>query len=506
MKLVCVVHGKKDSVWELSRFCTTIGRDSTSDIVINDPKSSRLHAEIIREGDSFIFYDKDSLNGSLIDNVRVAQHELVPGDHIKIGDTKIKVIEEELSATIEWHQQEPFITTKIPLDRFTGQIDEIGPAHETIIQEHPVSRTEKQIQTEKSIKSLETLYQVGRTINLTQTVEELLDQITESLLTVFSDVRRVCILLNENGKDLKPKTIKIKAHISSQSFEISWSIINAAVKEEVCILANDASHDDRFLGSESILAMNLRSVMCAPLVNKGTVLGVIYLDSGAKPDCFDENDIALLSALASQSAVAIDNSRLYEDIQKAYHEAILALMNTVEAKDPYTRGHSQRVSRYAFGIAREMGLGEEESQRIKMAAELHDIGKIGVRDLIIGKNSSLSTTEFDLMKDHVLTGENIIKPIAYLSFARPLIRHHHERYDGLGYPDGLKGNGIPLGAKIIGVADAFDAMTTQRPYNKPLSYQEAFEKFEAVKGKQFDPEVVDALVRFVRRNYKSGVD
>jgi len=128
-----------------------------------------------------------------------------------------------------------------------------------------------------------------------------------------------------------------------------------------------------------------------------------------------------------------------------------------------------------------------------------------VRDLIIGKNSSLSTTEFDLMKDHVLTGENIIKPIAYLSFARPLIRHHHERYDGLGYPDGLKGNGIPLGAKIIGVADAFDAMTTQRPYSKPLSYKDALEEFEAVKGKQFDPEVVDALVCFVRRNYKNGV-
>ena len=159
--------------------------------------------------------------------------------------------------------------------------------------------------------------------------------------------------------------MRTKADIPSQPFEISWSIVNEAVKEEVCILANDASHDDRFQGSESILAMDLRSVMCAPLVNKGSVLGVIYLDNREKPDCFDENDIALLSALASQSAVALDNSRLYGDIQKAYHEAILALMNTVEAKDPYTRGHSQRVSRYALGIVRDMGLSEGESKRIK---------------------------------------------------------------------------------------------------------------------------------------------
>jgi HD-GYP domain-containing protein (c-di-GMP phosphodiesterase class II) len=148
-----------------------------------------------------------------------------------------------------------------------------------------------------------------------------------------------------------------------------------------------------------------------------------------------------------------------------------------------------------------MELSEEESQRIKTAAELHDIGKIGVRDLIIGKDSPLSTMEFDSIKDHVLTGENIIKPIEYLCFAGPMIRHHHERYDGLGYPDGLRGDQIPLGARIIGVADAFDAMTTQRPYNEPLSLGEAMVEFEAQKGKQFDPDVVDALLCFMKRNY-----
>ena len=109
--------------------------------------------------------------------------------------------------------------------------------------------------------------------------------------------------------------------------------------------------------------------------------------------------------------------------------------------------------------------------------------------------------EFDSIKDHVLTGEKIIKPIAYLRFAGPMIRHHHERYDGLGYPDGFKGKQIPLGARIIGVADAFDAMTTQRPYNEPLSFKKALEEFETQKEKQFDPDVVDALVRLINRNY-----
>ena len=399
--------------------------------------------------------------------------------------------------TIEWRKQDPMATTKIPIDLFNSQIAEIVSAPETFREKDQKELSERQIHTRKLINNLETLYQVGRVINSIQTVEELLDHITESLLNVFGDVQRVCILLNENSKELEPKTIRTKADLPSQPFEISWSIVNEAVKEEVCILANDASHDDRFQGSESILAMDLRSVMCAPLVNRGSVLGVIYLDNREKPDCFDENDIALLSALASQSAVALDNSRLYGDIQKAYHEAILALMNTVEAKDPYTRGHSQRVSRYALGIARDMGLSEGESKRIKTAAELHDIGKIGVKDLIIGKDSPLSTMEFRTIKGHVLTGENIIKPIEYLGFALPMVRYHHENYDGSGYPDGLEGDKIPLGARIIRVADTFDPLTTKRPYNEPLSFREALKVCESSKGKDFDPDVVDALARFI---------
>jgi len=509
MELVCIDGVEKDTAWELSGFRTIIGRDSTCDIVINDAECSRFHAEIVHEGNAFIFCDKKSLNGSFINNDRVTRKVLGPGDRIKIGDTTIEVVGEKFSKTIEWQQQDPLITTRIPLDKFSSQIEEIVTAPGTITEKHQTIATEREIQTQALIRNLETLYKVGKTINSIQTVDELLDQIAKTLLDVFSDVQRVCILLNENGKDFEPKTIKTRTAVPAQPFLISTSIVNEAVKEEVCILANDASHDDRFEASESILAMNLRSVMCAPLVNKGVVLGVIYLDNREKPNCFDENNTALLSALASQAAVAIDNSRLHEDIQRAYHEAILALMNTVEAKDPYTRGHSQRTSSYALGIAREMGLSEEESKKIKMAAELHDIGKVGVGDLIIGKDSPLSTMEFDSMKDHVLTGENIIKPIEYLNFARPMIRHHHERYDGLGYPDGIKGDKIPLGARIIGLADALDAMTTQRPYNEPLSFREALKEFETLKRKQFDPGVVDALVRFIKRNYDthdSGID
>jgi HD-GYP domain-containing protein (c-di-GMP phosphodiesterase class II) len=503
MKLTCPEGTERDSIWELFDPRTSIGRDPICDIIINDSKVSRVHAEIILERNDFVFHDRKSLNGSFINNERVTQQVLTPGDQIRLGGTTLHVLEDGFPSNIDWEKEEVLSTTRIPLDSFASKINEVVSADGILPKEHQELTAERQVRTAKLIRNLDTFYQVSRTINSIVTIDSLLQRIAKTLFEVFSDVQMVCILLKENGEDLEARLIETRDAGHSRTPRISWSVINEAVLEEVSILAKDASHDDRFSASESILAINLRSVMCAPLINRGKILGVIYLDNREKPGCFDEDDVALLSALANQSAVAIDNSWLYEEIQESYHEAILALLNTVEAKDPITSGHSRRTSLCAYQIAREMGLGEEESQRIKTAAELHDIGKIGVKDLIIGKESSLSTMEFDSIKDHVLTGENIIKPIEYLRFASPMIRHHHERYDGSGYPDGLRGDQIPLGAKIIGVADAFDAMTTQRSYNEPLSFKEALEEIQASKGKQFDPDVVDALVSIVNRNYET---
>jgi hypothetical protein len=427
---------------------------------------------------------------------------LIPGDHIEIGETQFLVLKEDLPKSVKWDEEGvPLATSTIPIDLFSNQLEEISTSPETPPDRGKKATIKRGPLIEKLLKNLETIYEVGNAINSIRTIDQLLDQIAEKLLDVFDDVKRACILLEDNNKNFKPSFIKEQEQDISYPFRISRSIVNRSVAEQVCIVANDAFNDDRFSGAESIAAMNLRSVMCAPLVSKGTVIGLIYLDNPEKPNCFDENDVALLSALANQSATAIENSRLYEKLQKAYHDSILALLNTVEAKDPYTRGHSQRTSRYSLGIAQEMKLGEEKCKEIKTASELHDIGKIGVKDLIIGKAGALSTVEFHSIQAHVLTGENILKPIEYLNFVLPTVRHHHEHYDGTGYPDGLKGDKIPLGARIVGVADAFDAMTTQRPYNEPMPMKKALKELKSLRKKQFDPDAVDALARFVTQNF-----
>jgi response regulator RpfG family c-di-GMP phosphodiesterase len=501
MKLVCLEGKEKDRVWELMSIRTIIGRDPPCDIIIKDPGLSRIHAEIVREDGVFMFYDRNSLNGSYINRDRVMRQVIIPGDQIEMGESKIQVLNEDLNPDIKWQKKgSPIVTSKTPLNLLSSQLGQIRPSPGIPLDLAERTATRGGPFYDKLLKNLETIYKVGNAINSIRTIEKMLNQIAEILLDVFVDIERVCILLKDKGKDFKPRFIKNRDEIVPYPFQISRSIVNKAVEEQVCILANDASHDTRFSALESVIAMNLRSVMCAPLVSKKTVLGLIYVDNREKPNCFDENDMALISALASQSATAIENSQLYESLQKSYYESTLALMNTVEAKDPYTRGHSRRTSRYSVGIAQEMKLSDDHCKRVKTAAELHDIGKIGVRDLIIGKESPLSTIEFDTIQSHVLTGENILRPIEFLNFALPTVRNHHEHYDGSGYPDGLKRDEIPLGARIVGAADAFDAMTTQRPYNKPMPIKKALQELKSLKGKQFDPVIVDALVRFVIQN------
>lgn len=507
VKLTCIEGSAKNSVWAINGQKAVIGRDSNCDIHLDDPGLSRIHAEVVRQGETLVLVDLGSLNGSLVNGKRVNRQILAAGDRIRIGDAAFLVVGEDAQQPFHWDENDPLITTAISLNHFNGQLNgnASGPGKKgrRIPPQREIQEPSKIV---KLAKNLETVYWAGNAIISIRNPDEMLEQIAETLLDVYPDVERVCILLKgKNGASrFEPKTIRTRPGLPPGPFRLSRSIVSKSVRDEMCILAGDAHRDERFIASKSIMNMKIRSVMCAPLISKGHVLGAIYLDNRKAPNRFDEDDLALLSALANQSAVAIENAQLYEEVQRGYHEAILALMNTVDAKDSYTRGHSQRTSSYAFGIAREIGLDENNCRRIKIAAELHDIGKIGVGDFILGKESTLSTMEYNTIQAHVLAGETIVKPIRYLQFALPMIRHHHEHYDGTGYPDGLKGDRIPLGARIIGAADAFDAMTTKRPYNKPLSFSQALKKCASLRGKQFDPDVVDAFGRFLDKAVKSS--
>ncbi len=188
-----------------------------------------------------------------------------------------------------------------------------------------------------------------------------------------------------------------------------------------------------------------------------------------------------------------------QEIQRAYLETIRMLAAAVEARDRYTGGHLERVTRYSLAIARNLGWAGDRLNEVEMGAILHDIGKIGIPDAILRKNGALSPEEWQHMKAHPIIGAEILRGISFLEAVVPYVRHHHERYDGKGYPDALAGDEIPVGGRIIAVADTFDAMTSTRPYREALSIAVAINELKSAAGTQFDPAIVDAFARAYER-------
>lgn len=185
----------------------------------------------------------------------------------------------------------------------------------------------------------------------------------------------------------------------------------------------------------------------------------------------------------------------YRALKKAHLDSVKVLAEAIDAKDPYTRGHSDRVKRMSLVIAKKMGFSEERLENLEYGALLHDIGKIGIKDEVLQKQAPLSSEEYQYIQEHPLIGVKIIEGVEFFKYKIPMIRHHHEHYDGNGYPDGLAGEAIPIEARIISLPDAFDAMTSARPHRNIMPLQDVLAELEKCKGKQFDPKVLEIFLR-----------
>ncbi|OGQ50800.1 MAG: hypothetical protein A3J24_01675 [Deltaproteobacteria bacterium RIFCSPLOWO2_02_FULL_53_8] len=235
-------------------------------------------------------------------------------------------------------------------------------------------------------------------------------------------------------------------------------------------------------------------MVCVPVEVKGIRIGVIQAINKIGGD-FTKADLKLFQLFANQVAIALDNARLYQEIKETFYNTSEALAEAIEKRDPYTGGHTKRVLWYSLAIARHLGMNNDELEKVKLSAVLHDVGKIGIEDAILRKQGPLDERERAVMSMHPKFGGEILKRVPQLSDIVPGMLHHHERYDGLGYPDQLKQEAIPLIARIIAVADTYDAMTTTRPYRKGLSKEVALSELKKYSNVQFDGTVVDAFLR-----------
>ena len=242
--------------------------------------------------------------------------------------------------------------------------------------------------------------------------------------------------------------------------------------------------------------------ICVPLKTRKGVIGVVNLNRKENANPFTEDNLKLLFTMANDVAFAIENATLYQNLHESYLSIIRALVSALELKDSHTRGHSESVTRYAVALAKKLKLSPQEIESIEVAAILHDIGKIGVQESILNKPGKLNDEEWKEMKRHPEFSYKILKEVNFPWDIKPLIYAHHERYNGKGYPARLKGEKIPLGARILAVADTFAAMTSDRAYRKGLSKEMAIEELKRVAGTQLDPELVKVFVEMLMSGEK----
>lgn len=239
---------------------------------------------------------------------------------------------------------------------------------------------------------------------------------------------------------------------------------------------------------------SLKAIIAIPIFIKNSLKGILLLGEKLSEELYSKEDINMLTTLADEAGIAIENAQLYGDLKRTYLETVQALAQAIEASDKYTRGHSDRVTKMAIQIARELKISRVEIDTLKIACILHDVGKIGIIKEVLNKPDKLNEAEFNIIKKHPALGEEIIAPVAFLAPIKPIVRHHHERFDGRGYPDGLKSESIPYLSRIIAVADTYDAMTSERPYRPALSTEIALAEIKRCSGTQFDPEIVKAFL------------
>ena len=340
------------------------------------------------------------------------------------------------------------------------------------------------------------LMRIGNAMASTQKTESILELTVETLISALNAHSGAIMLL------VKDKLRVMVAHgidpKQQKSIEIKQGagIIGWVAKEKKSLNISRIQHDRRF-DVEVKMGFAHKSMICVPLMFKDKILGTISVHDKGKDEEFTGDDLILLENLATQTAIAIENNRLNLDIERTYVETISALALAVEAKDPYSRGHSKRVSEYVTKLAEEFSLDKKTISMLQDAALLHDIGKIGIKDAVLLKPTALTPEEKRQMHRHAIIGENIVKPIHSLAKVAFLVRHHQERVNGKGYPDGLMGEEMTLPLKILIAADAYDAMTSDRPYRKAMNKKEAKKELIKYSGIYFDSRVAEEFIRII---------
>jgi HD-GYP domain-containing protein (c-di-GMP phosphodiesterase class II) len=354
----------------------------------------------------------------------------------------------------------------------------------------------------KRVLHLESLLEVGRTISREMVLDRLLVVVMDQVTSALGADRSTLFLYDPDRGELWSQVSQGEEQIRIPATK---GLAGHAVRTGTSLNIPDAYRDPRFNPEvDTRTGYHTHSMLVVPIRRRsGEAVGVIQVINKLEGVSFDEEDLAFLETLTGQIAIAIDNARLYGELKEIFDSLVESLADTIDRRHPFTAGHTARVRDYSLALGRRMGLDEKQLELLKYAATLHDYGKIAIPDAVLRKAGRLTDEEFAVMKTHASITRDLLSKIKLRGRFPEIVDvacHHHERMDGAGYPDGLRGEAIHPLARIMAVADVFDALTSERDYRKAMPVSEALGILGRERGTHFDPACIDAFVEWVRRS------
>jgi response regulator RpfG family c-di-GMP phosphodiesterase len=343
------------------------------------------------------------------------------------------------------------------------------------------------------------LYKVTEAIAASLSLEEVVATLLDSALSeIQPDLAGVWLAQGDRAlfqRQLRPRP-QLEAESGEDFGELGTEAVRERLKSGAPLLEHAPRARELFVRPPS---RPVSSLCIVPLKMRDRLLGFVAVVSLTASRRFDEGQRKLLSIIASRAAAAIENAKLYEDLQATFQQTIQSLARTIDKMDRYTAGHSERVARYAVTLARWLGLDAETIEVVRHSALMHDIGKIGCV-MNLNKPGKLTQEEYEVFMRHPVYGKDILDPIKFLAPVIPGVYLHHERWDGRGYPLGLRGSEIPMVARIISIADTYDAMTTDRAYRRALPHEVTLTEIQRCSGTQFDPDLAGNFVERIDKH------
>lgn len=452
----------------------TIGREADCELLLTEAKVSRHHAQIYSQNSIWFVRDLKSGNGTFVNGTRITECAIKNNDTIKIGNTTMAFTETAEPAGAGTPEQKE-------IEHSTVEIKLSEEDREAI---KPVS-----VGKELTSSRLTTLYQMAKLLSTEKDFNSLLRQMLKMVVeTTKSD--QGYILFWDKGTD--KITARMMFPKEAKDMKISRTIVKRVGQYNRPLLTSDAMLDARLSSSASVVMSDIKSVICVPMIATARGEGVIYLESSQVGWSFLEEDLEFATTIALQMGMAYLSFSAQERAGRTLMNMIKILVTTIETREPQMHGHSERVAHYAVSIGTEMGLSKHELRNIQLAALLHDTGKI-MQSVPPGRDKQVMTAE--QKAEHTLVVDKMFHQIPDLDEIIHFIKYHHEKVDGSGYPEGLKDDKIPLGARIVAVANILDNLITYGgPGKKGLPIKEALSEINSQTDKEFDNKVVAALM------------